>query len=87
MTGSRVRADRKTSLKIKTGSRRRLVRLSPLLLSGIADEARAAVGRARRERMFPTDAVTYDQLAEPAAVVSQKVFQSRPMPHSFRTTG
>ena len=31
------------------------------------------------ERMFPTEAVTYDHEAEPAAVVSQNIFQSTPI--------
>ena len=54
-TGRRVRAERKMSLAINVGSRRRLDKLSPVFKSSDpADEE----GRARRERMLPTEAVT-----------------------------
>ena len=76
-TGMSVNPERKTSFAIRTGSRSNEVRLSPSMISVPPDPPSSAPGGiARRDKMFPTDAVTYDQLADPAAVVSQKIFQS-----------
>lgn len=56
MTGNNVKPVRKTSLAIKTGSRKSEVKLSPCILSSSIPSA--VLGKASLERMLPTDAVT-----------------------------
>lgn len=56
ITGNKVKQVRKTSLAIKTGSRRSEVRLSPCILSSSIPSA--VLGSASLERILPTDAVT-----------------------------
>ena len=74
-------AERKTSLAINIGSRSSDVKLSPWTTAASSPSSAASAsadGMASRDKILPTDAVTYDQLADPAAVVSQKTFQSTP---------
>jgi hypothetical protein len=56
ITGSSVKQVRKTSLAIKTGSRKSEVRLSPCILSSSIPSA--VFGNASLERILPTEAVT-----------------------------
>jgi len=63
ITGRRVKIDKNTNLAIKVGSRNNDVKLSPP--AAAPEDCRSSVwdvlvdcGRANRERMLPTDAVT-----------------------------
>jgi len=56
LTDNNVKPVRKTSLAIKTGSRKSEVKLSPCILSSSIPSA--VFGKASLERMLPTDAVT-----------------------------
>lgn len=77
-TGIRVRAVKKTNLAINAGSLNIAVKLSPSISAGSTPVAETLEGIANLASRSPIDAVTYDQLAEPAAVVSQKILQSTP---------
>jgi hypothetical protein len=73
-TGTSVNPVKNANFANRTGSLNIPVRLSP----SVSAPLEPAEGIASRARRSPIDAVVYDQLAEPAAVVNQNVRQSTP---------